>query len=161
MNGAHIHLLLNHVPILGSIFALCLLIGGILAGNKSILISSFITIVVVALICIPVYLSGEEAEHVVDPIIGINKIAIESHEEQAEIALWVLLMNGAIALGTMISALKTNVISKPLIWINLVLLILVVALMARTGGSGGQIRHCEINLTEQQILPSDKIQDSE
>lgn len=160
MNGAHIHLILNHVPILGSIFALCLLLGGILAGNKSILISSFISIVVIALICIPVYLSGEEAEHVVEPIIGINKIAIESHEEQAEIALWVLLMNGAIALGTMISAIKTNVISKPLIWINLILLILVVSLMARAGWSGGQIRHSEINLIEQQLLPNNKTQDS-
>lgn len=144
MNGAHIHLLLNHIPILGSIFALCLLVFGKFSGNATVTKTSLVTLVVCALISIPVYLSGEEAEHVVDPIIGVNKIALEAHEEQAEIAFWVLLMNGAIALATLISSIKTKSLSPPLVWINLVLLILVVVLMARTGGSGGKIRHSEI-----------------
>jgi hypothetical protein len=97
------------------------------------------------LLSIPAYLSGEEAEHLVEHIIGVNKIAMDAHEDQAEIAFWILLMNGAIALGTLISAIKTQIISRPLLWINFVLLIIVVAFMARTGYTGGQIRHSEIN----------------
>ncbi len=147
MNGAHLHLLLNHVPILGSMFALCFLLYGKFSNNKSITIAALIIIVVIALFSIPVFLSGDEAERIVDPIIGVNKIAIESHQEQAEIAFWVLLMNGAIALATVVSAIKTQIISKPLLWINLVVLLIVVFLMARTGGSGGRIRHSEINAT--------------
>jgi uncharacterized membrane protein len=146
MNGAHIHLLLNHVPILGSVFALCFLIYGHFFNNAVITRAALVTIVVVAVISIPAFLSGEEAEHVVDAIIGINKDAMETHEEQAEIAFWTLLMNGAIALGTLISSIKTNKLSPPLVWINLVLLILVVILMARTGWSGGEIRHSEIHI---------------
>lgn len=144
MNGAHIHLLLNHVPILGSVFALCFLIYGVFFRNPTLTRSALVTIVVVAVISIPAFLSGEEAEHVVDAIIGINKEAMETHEEQSEIAFWTLLMNGAIALGTLISSIKTNKLSYPLVWINLVLLFLVVLLMARTGWSGGEIRHSEI-----------------
>ncbi|MBL0340288.1 MAG: hypothetical protein IPP71_04795 [Bacteroidetes bacterium] len=126
-----------------------MLLYGLFSGNKSITAAALVTLVAVSLFCIPTYLSGEEAEHVVESIIGINKIAMESHEEQAEIAFWVLLMNGAIALGTLISAYKTSFFSKPLLWINLLLLIIVVALMTRTGNSGGQIRHSEINATAQ------------
>ena len=146
MNGAHIHLLLNHVPILGSVFALCLMLYGHFFNNTVITKAALVTIIVVAFVSIPAFLSGEEAEHVVDVIIGINKTAMESHEEQAEISFWVLLMNGAVALGTLISALKTQKLSKPLVWINLVLLVLVVILMARTGWSGGEIRHSEFLL---------------
>lgn len=147
MNGAHLHLLLNHIPILGSLFALCLLLYGKFTNTPVITKTALVTIVMIALISIPAYLSGEEAEHVVDPIIGVNKIALETHEEQAEIAFWILLMNGAISLATLISSFKTKVLSPPLIWINLVLLLMVFALMARTGGSGGKIRHSEIITT--------------
>jgi len=147
MNGAHIHLILNHVPILGSVFALCLLLYGHFFNNAVIIRAALVTIIVVAIVSIPAFLSGEEAEHVVDAIIGINKDAMGTHEEQAEIAFWVLLMNGAIALGTLISSIKTQKLSKPLVWINLVLLVLVVFLMARTGWSGGEIRHSEFQLT--------------
>jgi uncharacterized membrane protein len=145
MNGAHIHLLLNHIPVLGSIFALILLLYGMFSGNKTIQITSLVALVLVTLLSIPAYLSGEEAEHLVEHIIGVNKIAMDAHEDQAEIAFWILLMNGAIALGTLIPAIKTQILSRPLLWINLVLLVIVVALMARTGYTGGQIRHSEIN----------------
>lgn len=52
------------------------------SSNKSILISPFITIVIVTLYVSLYIVSGEEAEHIVRPIIGINKIAVNLHEEQ-------------------------------------------------------------------------------
>src|SRR6186997_25315 len=99
MNGAFLHLLINHVPILGSLFALCLLIYGMFMKSGSVIRAAFVSLIVTALVSIPAFLSGEEAEHVIKPIIGINKEAIEQHEEMAEIAFWSLMMSGAIALG--------------------------------------------------------------
>lgn len=148
MNGAHIHLLLNHVPILGSVFALCLLLYGIFFKNRSILYAGLVTVVVTSLIGIPAFLSGEEAEHMVEPIIGINREALEEHEDMAEIAFWAMLMNGVIALGTLSSGRKTGTPAQALVWLSLSGLLLVTVLMARTGGSGGEIRHTEIHLQQ-------------
>jgi uncharacterized membrane protein len=145
MNGAHLHLLLNHVPVLGSLFALCLLLYGIFVKSESVIKAALLALVVTAMAAIPAFLSGEEAEHVVEPIIGINKTAMESHEDMAEIAFWTLLMNGAIAIGTLFASKNSSKISMTLVWVNVVMLVIVFILMARTGLSGGEIRHSEIN----------------
>lgn len=147
MNGAHVHLLLNHIPVLGSFFALCLLLYGVFARSKPIVNAALFTVIIATLIGIPAYLSGEEAEHVVKPVLGINHDALEEHEEMAEIALWVMLMNGVIALGALVTGRKKEAAVSPLTWVALAGLLITTVLMARTGGSGGEIRHSEINLT--------------
>jgi len=149
MNGAHIHLLLNHIPILGSLFALCLLLYGIFDKSESVIKASLVTLVVTGLVGIPVFITGEEAKHIVEPIIGINESAMETHEEMAEIAFWSLMLNASIALGTLLAARSAKLISMPLVWVNVILIICVFALMARTGWTGGEIRHSEIQIEKQ------------
>jgi uncharacterized membrane protein len=147
MNGAYIHLLFNHVPILGSVFALCLVLYGTFFRNTSILKAGLVTLVVSALFSIIVFVSGEEAEHLVENIIGVSHDAIETHEEQGAIAFWSMIMSGAVALGALLSSLKTNRVSSPLQWITIITLIITVILMVRAGHSGGEIRHTEIHAT--------------
>lgn len=144
MNGAHIHLILNHIPIIGTAFALVLLGYGKFFRNLSITNAGLVTIVIVSIFSIPVFLSGEEAEHTVDGMSGISLSAIEEHEEQAEIAFWIMLMNGAVALGTLLASRESSQPSPILLWINLAFLVLVFVLMIRAGYSGGQIHHPEI-----------------
>lgn len=145
VNGVHIHLLLNHVPILGSFFALTLLCFGYFKRHDAVAKTGLWTLVAVCLIAIPAFLSGEEAEHAVDGIIGVSESSIESHEEQAEIAFWALICSGAIALGTIAASLKTEYVNRTLLLLNMFFLLGAFALMARTGNSGGAIRHPEIN----------------
>ncbi len=147
MNGAHVHLLLNHVPILGSLFALCLLLYGIFSKSEAVIKAALLTLVVSTLIAIPAFLSGEEAEHLVEPILGINENAMEEHEDMAEIAFWSMVMAGAVALGTLVAIRSTKFVSMMLLWVNVVMLAIVFVLMARAGLSGGEIRHSEINFT--------------
>ncbi|MDQ3050301.1 MAG: hypothetical protein M3Q95_05395 [Bacteroidota bacterium] len=147
MNGAHVHLLLNHVPILGSLFALCLLLYGIFSKSEAVIKAALLTLVVSTLIAIPAFLSGEEAEHLVEPILGINENAMEEHEDMAEIAFWSMVMAGAVALGTLVAIRSTKFVSMMLLWVNVVMLAIVFVLMARAGLSGGEIRHTEINVT--------------
>jgi len=45
-----------------------------------------------------------------------------------------------------LAARASKIISKPLVWVNLILLFIVFVLMARTGWSGGEIRHSEIKI---------------
>jgi len=145
MNGAHFHLILNHAPILGSFFALALILYGIFTKSESVIKAALLAVVATALVGIPAYLTGEEAEHVVEPIVSVNKEAIETHEDMAEIAYWSMLMSGAIALGTLFASRSAKSVSMPLVWVNVVMLAIVFVLMSRTGYSGGLIRHNEIN----------------
>ncbi len=99
---------------------------------------------VTTLIGIPAYLSGEDAEDVLRPVSGVNKEAIEVHEEMAESAFWMMIFSGITALITILYTGKTKVISNALIGFNLILIAVVFIMMARTGYSGGEIRHNEI-----------------
>ena len=65
MDAAHIHLLLNHIPILGTIFGLLLLCYGIWKHSDEIKKASLGTFVIVALITIAVYLTGDGAAQIV------------------------------------------------------------------------------------------------
>jgi uncharacterized membrane protein len=144
LSGAYIHLLLNHIPILGSIFALCLLLSGIIAKNRSLIHAGLVTAIIAALFAIPVLLSGEEAEHNVERMPGISYDAIETHEDHAQPAFWSLIMAGAIALGTLMASLKNPNPTRLLYYISLLLLVVSVVLMIRTAQSGGKISHPEI-----------------
>ena len=146
MNGALVHLLLNHIPILGSLFVICLIVYGLIVKSEDIFRAALVALVAISLLSIPAYLSGEDAEHVVEDITSVNKQAMEDHEDMAEISFWILMMNGAIALGTIIASRKPALISKPLLWINFIVALIVFVMMARTGWSGGQIRHSEIHI---------------
>lgn len=148
MNGAHLHLLLNHLPVLGSLFSLCWLVYGLFCHERKITMAALVSLVIAAACSVPAYLTGEEAEHVVEPILGINKEAMESHEDMAEIAWWTLLMSGAMALGTLTAARKKTDFPWILGWINAALLVLAFVLMARTAFLGGHIRHSEIGIQQ-------------
>jgi uncharacterized membrane protein len=147
ISGAHLHLLLNHVPILGSAFALVLLAFGYFMRNDTLSKAALWTLVVVSLIAIPAFLTGEEAEHAVEDRPGISNTQIHEHEEQAEIAFWALMCSGAIALGTLMSSMKTQTVNRTLLILNIAFIVGTFALMARTGNSGGAIRHPEIQLS--------------
>ena len=80
MNGVHVHLLLNHIPILGTLFALIILGFGYFFKQEILAKAALWTLVVSALVSIPSFLSGEEAEHAVEGIIGVSMVAVEEHE---------------------------------------------------------------------------------
>jgi uncharacterized membrane protein len=143
-DGAHIHLLLNHIPILGPAFILPLLLWGVLRKNRTLAMTGLIMTVAVALMTIPAFITGEDAEEAVEGIIGVSEVNIEEHEEQGEIAYYAMLMAGAIALGAVLSGTNGKPFSGILLWITIAALAVVFVLMARVGNSGGKIRHTEI-----------------
>jgi hypothetical protein len=143
-DGAYIHLLLNHIPVLGPAFILPLLLAGILKKNRTLSIAGLVMTVAVALFTIPTFLTGEDAEDAVEGIIGVSEVHIEEHEEQGEIAYYAMLMSGAIALGALLAGSKGKAIPGTLNWITISMLVIVFVLMARVGNSGGKIRHTEI-----------------
>lgn len=154
MNAAHTHLILNHIPVLGSIFGALLLLIGILRGNKTLIQTSLITFIIAAAVTLPVDWSGEEAEHLVEEIPGLSHDVIHEHEEMAEVSVGLMLGLGGLSLATLILSMLNISLAKIFNYLSLVLAFVVIGFMGRTANSGALIRHPEIKANYQ--IPSEE-----
>jgi len=146
MNLAHLHLLLNHFPIIGTIVALGLFIGSFVGKNDDLKRSALIIFAVVALITLPAFFSGIGAQRAVRKEPGVSTAVIDRHEGAAILAMFLMLTTGALAL---VELWKRRRIATERPWSGNILAILIFSLvttgvMARVGSTGGDIRHPEI-----------------
>ena len=140
----HLHLMLNHIPILGAIF-LALLLGFALWRNHPII--QRVTLagtVLVALLTIPVYFTGEPAEEAIEHSPDFNEDLVEQHEDRGMITLIVVLVTGAAAVGTLALARGGKALRPALLRLVLLGLVASSAIAAWTALDGGQIRHPEV-----------------
>ena len=112
--------------------------------------------IIIALLAIPAYLTGEPAEELVENLPGVSKASIEQHEEAAQVAFAGVLIVGAAALGGLIFFRRGKWIPNWLSVIVLVLSLIVFVLMARTANLGGLIRHTEIRSDFQASMVNDE-----
>ena len=66
MNATHLHLMLNHIPVLGTVFGLGLLVFALWRKSEELKKAALGIFLIVALLAVPVYLTGEPAEGVAD-----------------------------------------------------------------------------------------------
>lgn len=163
MNQTHIHLLLNHFPIIGTLIGSCLLLWGIIRKNDQIKSIAAFVLATMALIAIPVFLTGEPAEESVEHINGVSEQAISLHEEAAEIAIWLMGVTGIISLAALFMAWKKQKQANNVFLLAFVLSAVCFASMARTGYLGGQIRHTETasSITTDKQVDADQDKDKE
>jgi len=152
INFAHLHLLLNHIPVLGTIIGACLFVVSFLGKNEDLRRSSFIVFAGVALMTVPTFISGFGALSNIKNEAGISGALIERHEGSALLSFWFMEITGALAV-TALWQLHRNL--RPARW-NILAILLVsalsVGLMARTGNTGGDIRHPEIRENKDQPM---------
>lgn len=154
MNGAHWHLLLNHLPILGSAFGTLLLLFAWGRKSDEIKRVSLGVFVLTAICAIPAYLTGEPAEEVANRLPGVTHALIEHHEDAALVALSAAIATGIVALAGLFLSRKTRQLP---IWLMLATLFLALAtsgLMVRAGNLGGEIRHTEIRSGSNAVVPA-------
>ena len=144
MNDAHLHMLVNHFPIIGTIFGLGILIGGIVLKNNAVKNTAFVLLIVAALFGIASMSTGEGAEELVEDLPDVGKSIIHEHEELAEKFILVLYVTGAFALLSLMANIRKHSKANLLAWITLLLSIVSVVLVKEVGTSGGEIRHTEI-----------------
>lgn len=144
MNQAHLHLLLNHLPILGALFGLLILATGFFLKNNTVKRTALGLFILSAILAIPAYLTGEGAEEVVENLPGASDSLMEAHEEMANIFLWMVGALGLISLATFYTDLKSKKIAPMLYTLTFVAAIGTMILAQRVGSSGGEIRHTEI-----------------
>jgi len=146
MNWPHVHLMLNHLPVLGTVFGLALLGWGLIRRNEMLQRIALVTFVLTALSAIPVFLTGEPAEDMVERLAGTAAQAIEAHEEAAVVALIAIEALGAFALVALL-LFRRRVIPRPLVAAALVFALATSGWMAQTANLGGRIRHAELRAT--------------
>lgn len=138
--------MLNHFPVVGLVFAFALLCWSVFRRNASLTKAGFAALVVVAVLAIPAFLTGEPAEEIAEGLPGVAHPIIEQHEKAAKAALVVTLVAGVAALAGLWFSRGKAVAG----WCSstaLVLTLLAAGLMAWTANLGGKVRHTEIRTT--------------
>ena len=144
MNTAHLHLILNHIPVLGTFITLGLLSFALWKRSEEAKRTALGLLVIIALLAVPAFLTGEPAEGVVKGLPGVSGAIIEQHEEAAQGAFIGLCILGGVALAGLLWFRRGQIMPS---WFGSIVLagsLLVGGWMAWTANLGGQIRHSEI-----------------
>lgn len=144
MNWAHVHLFLNHFPVVTAVLGLPLFLVALLRGSDALRKVALGAFVAAAALAVPAYFTGEPAEERIDDLYGVSEVDIERHEESAEIAAIVVGLQGAVALAALVLMKRRPGLPAPIATTLLVLSVAGAVLMARTANLGGMIRHPEI-----------------
>lgn len=144
MNDAHLHMVVNHFPIVGTIVAIGILIAGLLNKNQSIINTAYVLFIIGAVFGILSMNTGEGAEELVEDMPGIGWKIIHEHEELAEKMALLLDVLGILSLIGFYFQYKNNPKQKLVSYTILILGIASLFVIQKVGTSGGEIRHTEI-----------------
>jgi uncharacterized membrane protein len=141
MNLAYIHLLTNHLPILGSIFGVLLLFIAYFKPQLHTAFSAYLLLLISGIGGMLAYFTGEAAEEHVEHLPGISENLIHLHEEMAENTLiFIFLLTAASIIGLWSNHAKWEKAKQIQLFIMIVGIIAFI-LFAFTGYLGGHIRH--------------------
>jgi uncharacterized membrane protein len=144
MDKTHLHLLINHLPSIGSILGAFVLAHALWTRNTQTKLAAYCLLLISAIGGVIAYLTGEAAEESVEHIEGVSHDLIEQHEDFAKMALIAMIALGVIALPGIYTALKRHALARKVAGLTFIAAIIGFILTARTGYTGGQIRHSEI-----------------
>lgn len=144
MNDIHYHLIVNHFPIVANILGILIVLVGFFAKKNQVLHTGLAIFVLAALTTLAAYQTGENAEDMAEKLPGVSHDLIEKHEHEAERFRGYSLAAGVLSL----IALYLSVKKKPGVVMLCTALLIVAGVSAyyaaKTGTSGGEIRHPEI-----------------
>jgi hypothetical protein len=157
MNLAHVHLLLNHLPILGTLITLGLFVVSLVAKRDDLKQVSLAMFSLIALLAIPTYISGSGANEALKDSPDVSMAAIEAHQGAALLAFIFMEITGGVSvigLWRFSRAEKNPWLTGPA-RLNLALVLIfslaTSGLMAVAGNTGGDIRHVEIKEAQESV----------
>ena len=156
LSAAHLHLVLNHIPVLGTmLFAPLVLLWGIVRRSRDATQVGLLLTVLLAVTAIPIYLTGEPAEEQLESQPWFDKQRVEAHEERAEAGLIAVLVTGVTAVAGLWLARGGRPLRRGISAVVLVGLVVSALLFSLAALDGGQIRHDEIRPTAAAQRPGD------
>jgi len=145
MNATHIHLLITHLPIFGSILGGLVMAYALFSRSEHTKISAYMIFVLSAMGAGVAYLTGEAAEESVENLQGVMESGIEQHEDFAIYALVSLIALGVVSLLGLYLTFKKSNLTRVIAQFTLLLSLLSFGLVGYTGFLGGKIRHTEVS----------------
>lgn len=144
MNQTHIHLIITHLPIFGSILGGLVLTHGLWTKSNQTIIAAYNLFIISSIGAGIAYLTGEGAEESVEDMQGVIETSIKTHEDFALFALISLIILGLASIVGLFLTLRKSPLTRTTAFVVLFISIISFGLVARTGYLGGQIRHTEI-----------------
>lgn len=142
MSGAHFHLILNHLPVVGTLFALLALLWAAWRKDRSSTAFAMICMALLGITAGLAYVSGEPAEEAVEHIATVSHDYVESHEDAAWFALIAAAACGVIGIVGLV--VRAERVQKASVVAGLTAVVITFGLMAWTANLGGMVRHTEI-----------------
>jgi hypothetical protein len=164
MDIAYLHIVTNHIPIIGIPFALFILLLGIWRKSDELKAVGLLSFAVLGIATLGVFLLGQGGEDFVEELTGVSHDAIEDHEQMGLISLVAVSITAVLSLFGLIfykgfALLKRRKSEKYLngevdqnakpyfpSWLTFAVLFLALAsagILGYTGKLGGKIRHTE------------------
>lgn len=144
VDTTHLHLILNHVPTVGMAAALALLLLALFRRHEPLKAAALEVIFAIALLTMPVYMTGVAAQHKIHEMPGVSATAINVHQDAALTGFTVAEFAGFVAWVGLWQSRRRGRAAPGVIPAVVVLSALSLALMGRAANLGGDIRHPEI-----------------
>jgi hypothetical protein len=147
MNMAHVHIVLNHIPSLGSVLGLALLAVAVFTKHDGLKKFSLGVLVLVAIATLPTYISGNGARQVIfkQPTFPVG--IVEVHQNAAMLTLLAMTVAGAFAWFGLWEIRRFSSAGSLTTMGTLLTSAVATGLILFTGSLGGKISHAEIRET--------------
>ncbi len=152
----HVHMILNHAPTVGFVFAIAFFVIALAIKNDGMMRGSLILFVICSILGVSTYVTGTAAMWALTqpPIPEISKAVINAHRDMALWTLFGLAFTGAAAWIELWRSRYFGRFSTTSLTLVLAFAIVTLGIMAETGHRGGQINHPEIRVATE-ALPTD------
>ena len=148
MDLAHLHLLLNHFPTIGTVIGLGLFLLSVVRRNDHLRHASFEVFFVIALLTLPTYLTGVAAQQAIQGRPDVSDALMVTHHDAALQGFLLMQLTGFAAwLGLWQFRRHARPAASTSAAV-LVLAVMTAAVMGRAANIGGEIRHPEIRLEQ-------------
>jgi uncharacterized membrane protein len=153
---SHVHVILNHLPTVGFVFALVFYIAALVMNNVVMKRSSLVLFVICAILGVPTFVTGNASMWALTdpPVAGISKAVINAHRDFALYSLFALAFTGVTSWIALWRFRHLGRFSSRSLTVILIFAIITLGVLAETGHRGGQINHPEIRVATD-VLPTD------
>lgn len=150
LTPAHLHLVLNHIPIIGLAFASLPIVIGILAQSRTTIAAGLLATLLCAGSIPTIIQTGREASHsfkegkTLPPLDEEGRIALHMHSERAHKTTPFVYASALLALLALLALIKFSQVG---LWLSSAVLLgnaISISLAIWTAQAGGLIRHLEL-----------------
>ncbi len=158
VNVSHLHLIANHIPTIGTVVVLGLLIVAFFRRDEGLKLVGLEILFAVAVLTLPVFISGAAAFQKLRTTPGVSVPAIRLHQDVAIFGFTWLEFSGFVAWFALWRARRHGRAANGLTIAAFLLAIMSLVVMGRAANLGGDIRHPEIGSEAVTIAPMDFLQ---